>query len=146
MANFYIGQFLYAPPDISYFQNQARKYGFDETAYLSALETIPIIEKKRIVKLLDFVSSFAGILGELGLKNLEQKEESAKQLQLLTGLLPICSSCKKIRDERGSWKQIENYIQDHSQARFSHDICPECAGKMYGAEDWYNKIKDLKDK
>lgn len=49
----------------------------------------------------------------------------------LTGLLPICSSCKKIRDDEGYWKQIESYIGEHSDAEFSHGMCPECAMKIY---------------
>ena len=61
VANFYIGQFLYAPPDLPFFQNQAQKYGFDETAYLTALESIPVISEKRIIRLLQFISSFAGM-------------------------------------------------------------------------------------
>ncbi len=49
----------------------------------------------------------------------------------LSGLLPICSSCKKIRDDKGYWKQIEDYIKDHSEAEFSHGICPECINRLY---------------
>lgn len=45
----------------------------------------------------------------------------------LTGLIPICATCKKIRDERGSWNQVELYIMKHSDARFTHGICPACA-------------------
>ena len=61
----------------------------------------------------------------------------------MTGLLPICAKCKKIRDEKGYWNQVEKYISDHSEAVFSHGICEECIDKLYGAHDWYNKkIKD----
>ena len=49
----------------------------------------------------------------------------------LRGLLPICASCKKIRDDKGSWKGLERYIMDHSDAQFSHDICPDCMRKLY---------------
>jgi hypothetical protein len=49
----------------------------------------------------------------------------------LKGLLPICSSCKKIRDDNGYWNQIENYISRHSRAEFTHSICPDCAKKIY---------------
>ena len=52
-------------------------------------------------------------------------------IQTLSGLLPICASCKKIRDDRGFWNQIEQYIEEHSLARFSHGICPDCANKLY---------------
>lgn len=53
------------------------------------------------------------------------------EVKTLRGLLPICSSCKKIRDDNGYWNQIERYIDDHSEAKFSHDICPDCARKLY---------------
>lgn len=55
-----------------------------------------------------------------------------KELKILRGFLPICSFCKKIRDEKGSWVQLENYIDEHSEAKFSHSVCPECASKYYG--------------
>ena len=53
------------------------------------------------------------------------------KVKQLSGMLPICSSCKKIRDDKGYWNQIEAYIRDHSEAAFSHGICPECAKKLY---------------
>ena len=60
-----------------------------------------------------------------------QKSRAAKRLKLLSGLLPICANCKKIRDERGDWNQVETYIQQHSDTEFSHSICPECARELY---------------
>ena len=51
--------------------------------------------------------------------------------KILRGFLPICCHCKKIRDDQGYWQQVEKYITDHSQALFSHGICPECVGKLY---------------
>ena len=59
---------------------------------------------------------------------LREHESEIKQLR---GMLPICSSCKKIRDDKGYWNQIEVYILDHSDAEFSHGICPECMKKLY---------------
>ena len=53
------------------------------------------------------------------------------EIRALRGILPICSVCKKIRDDSGYWNQLESYIQAHSQATFSHSICPACAKKMY---------------
>ena len=58
-------------------------------------------------------------------------EEALANLKVLSGLLPICASCKKIRDDQGYWKQIETYIRDHSQATFTHGICPQCTSKYY---------------
>ncbi|MEN6331058.1 MAG: PAS domain S-box protein [Smithella sp.] len=58
-------------------------------------------------------------------------QEAISQVKTLSGLLPICASCKKIRDDKGYWNQIESYIRAHSEAKFSHSICPDCAKKMY---------------
>ncbi len=60
-----------------------------------------------------------------------EMREALSKVKLLSGLLPICASCKKVRDDKGYWKQIEAYIRDHSEAEFSHGICPECAKKLY---------------
>ncbi|MFW2373107.1 MAG: CHASE domain-containing protein [Gammaproteobacteria bacterium] len=64
-------------------------------------------------------------------KTIHKLQQAIDEVQNLRGILPICSSCKKIRDDKGSWSQIEVYIKDHSEAEFSHGICPECAEKLY---------------
>jgi CheY-like chemotaxis protein len=56
-------------------------------------------------------------------------EEALAQVRHLRGLLPICAYCKKVRDDRDYWEQIETYVMKHSDARFSHGICPECFAK-----------------
>lgn len=56
---------------------------------------------------------------------------AASKIQKLSGLLPICSHCKKIRDDRGYWNELEKYISDHSDAEFSHAICPGCLKQYY---------------
>jgi hypothetical protein len=61
----------------------------------------------------------------------EQLRATLSEVKTLTGLLPICASCKKIRDDKGYWSQIESYIREHSEADFTHSICPECAKKLY---------------
>lgn len=58
-------------------------------------------------------------------------QDALENVKRLSGLLPICSSCKKIRDDKGYWNQIERYIAEHSEAEFSHGICPECVRKLY---------------
>jgi hypothetical protein len=58
-------------------------------------------------------------------------QKALKKVKTLSGFLPICASCKKIRDDQGYWNQIEAYISEHSEAEFSHGICPECAQKLY---------------
>jgi PAS domain S-box-containing protein len=64
-------------------------------------------------------------------KLISELKEALADVKLLSGLVPICASCKKIRDDQGYWTQIESYIQDRSDAKFSHSICPDCAEKLY---------------
>jgi hypothetical protein len=58
-------------------------------------------------------------------------KEALANIKTLRGLLPICASCKKIRDDSGYWRQIEAYIQAHSDAVFTHGICPDCMARLY---------------
>jgi len=58
-------------------------------------------------------------------------QNSMDQVKLLSGFLPICSSCKKIRDDKGYWSEVERYIGSHSEAEFSHSICPDCMRRLY---------------
>jgi len=62
---------------------------------------------------------------------IEELRDAMENIRTLRGFLPICSSCKKIRDDKGYWNQIESYIRDHTEAEFSHGICPECAKRLY---------------
>jgi len=62
---------------------------------------------------------------------IHQLQEALSQVKTLTGLLPICSSCKRVRDDHGYWHQVESYVRDHSKAEFSHSICPDCATRLY---------------
>jgi len=61
----------------------------------------------------------------------QQLEKALKDIKALSGLLPICSNCKKIRNDDGYWEQVEVYVRDHSEAEFSHGICPECVKELY---------------
>ncbi|MFA6293919.1 MAG: response regulator, partial [Victivallales bacterium] len=67
-----------------------------------------------------------------------ERKEAQSKIKTLQGLLPICASCKKIRDDTGYWKKLENYITEHSEAVFSHGICPDCFEKHY--PDYAKKI------
>jgi len=62
---------------------------------------------------------------------LAEREKALSEIKVLSGLLPICMSCKQIRDDQGYWNKIELYIRSHSQAEFSHGLCPACAHKLY---------------
>ena len=73
---------------------------------------------------------------------IEELQNALEEVNLLSGFLPICASCKKIRDDKGYWNQIESYLMDHSGVEFSHGICPDCAKELY--PDTYKKIADKK--
>jgi PAS domain S-box-containing protein len=85
---------------------------------VGAIETIrDITDAKRTEKVRE------SIIAEL--------QDALNKVRTLSGLLPICASCKKIRDDKGYWNQIESYIHKHSDAQFSHGICPDCAKRLY---------------
>jgi PAS domain S-box-containing protein len=62
---------------------------------------------------------------------IKELQDALADIKTLSGLVPICANCKKIRDDKGFWMQVESYIQERSQARFSHGICPDCMAKLY---------------
>jgi len=64
------------------------------------------------------------------------------RIKILEGFLPICANCKKIRNQADQWEQIEKYIGDHSLARFTHSICPDCLAKLY--PEYFNELELLK--
>ncbi len=88
--------------------------------------TLPIIITNTVVRMFVLLA-FSYMLSRIA----EQNRSLAKEVKLLEGLLPICSFCKKIRKEDGSWEQIEAYVSHRTDARFSHGICPECAKTNY---------------
>jgi PAS domain S-box-containing protein len=63
---------------------------------------------------------------------IDELKEALANVKTLRGLIPICASCKKIRDDKGYWSQVEVYVRDRSEAEFSHGICPDCMKKLYG--------------
>jgi YesN/AraC family two-component response regulator len=119
------------------------------TAHSDASILINSIEvgiDKYIMKPLDIASLFSAVEKcaenivlekKIQQQNKEKDELIAKlqdaldNVKNLSGLLPICSSCKKIRDDKGYWQQIESYIREHSDAQFSHGVCPDCLKKLY---------------
>jgi phosphoserine phosphatase RsbU/P len=67
-------------------------------------------------------------------ERVRQLEEALGKVKQLQGLLPICAYCKKIRNDRNYWQQVEGYISEHSEAQFSHGVCPECYAKFVKPE------------
>ncbi len=89
---------------------------------------------------------YTGIIRDISERKQIEKERNAliqdlqrslAEVKTLSGLLPICASCKKIRDDKGYWNQIEAYIHEHSDVTFSHGICPDCTQKLY--PEYYKK-------
>jgi hypothetical protein len=64
-------------------------------------------------------------------KTIRDLKKTSEEVKILSGFLPICASCKKVRDDKGYWNQIESYIRDHSEADFTHGICPDCVKDLY---------------
>lgn len=117
------------------------------------INSIEVGIDKYILKPLDMVSLFSSVEKcaenimlekKIQQQNKEKDELIAKlqnalnKVKILSGLLPICSSCKKIRDDKGYWQQIESYVREHSEAQFTHGLCPDCLTKLYP-----NLIQDL---
>ena len=78
------------------------------------------------------VTTYVVIKSERKLHDEKNKlQEALDEIKTLRGIIPICSHCRQVRDDEGLWKQIEDYIRTHSEAMFSHGICPDCLKKHY---------------
>ncbi len=94
---------------------------------------------------------FTGIIRDVTVrKQIESEREqlivdlqnAIEQIKTLKGIVPICASCKKIRDDKGYWEQVDQYVAKHTDAKFSHGICPDCTKKLY--PDYYNRVNKEK--
>ena len=102
-----------------------------------------------ITKPFQRVEVLARINTHIALRKKEREQEkliiklkdALAQVKTLSGLLPVCAKCKKVRDDKGYWNQLETYIQKHTDANVSHGLCPECMEEIYGGQDWYEKGK-----
>lgn len=68
---------------------------------------------------------------------ISELQSALNEIKTLSGLIPICSRCKKVRDDSGYWDSVETYIERHSETQFSHSLCPDCARELYGKHDWF---------
>ncbi|WP_320176219.1 hypothetical protein [Maridesulfovibrio sp.] len=82
---------------------------------------------------------YLGVLLSKNSKLLELKEEN---IRTLNSLLPICSKCRKIKDDEGYWSDLEAYIESHTNSLFSHGLCEKCSDELYGDQEWYQKSKE----
>gem|GEM_PF-1715899 len=129
-------------PQVPDRMKQINEHGFAvfESAHLRKDGTaMPVEVNSRLMEYEGRTVYFSMIRDITERKNAEREIEDARlKIKILSGILPICSSCKKIRDDQGHWSQLETYVSKHSEAEFSHGICPECAKKLYG--QYYDKL------
>jgi two-component system cell cycle response regulator len=108
--------------------------GYDSGAVdylLKPIEPVVLRNKVRVFCLLyQQKKQLLDQLLEISKKN-KLLEEQYQEIKVLRGCLPICSSCKKIRDKEGGWEYLEDYISDRSEAEFTHDICPDCRDELF---------------
>jgi len=102
---------------------------------------VPFQNEKEIFA--GYIGSCIDVTETVEARNLVIKKHQ-DEISRLRDILPICATCKKIRDDKGYWKQIETYLHEHSDVEFSHSICPECAEKYYSDYDIYDENGKLK--
>ena len=125
----------------------------NDTIYF--LDAIDIGIDRYVLKPIDHEKLFSGLEKCMATITVEREQQRHREereeliallqkalatIKTLHGILPICSSCKKIRDDKGSWTQVEAYISEHTDVEFSHGICSECAEKLY--PDYVKKTKN----
>jgi CheY-like chemotaxis protein len=98
---------------------------------LGAVDYIPKPFNPAIVKLRVKTQLELKLQRDALIQRNKELEKALAKIKTLSGLLPICASCKKIRDDRGYWNQLEHYISEHSEVEFTHGCCPDCAKKLY---------------
>ena len=79
-------------------------------------------------------------LAVFSVRRWQELRKALIEIKHLKGIIPICSACKKIRDDEGFWHQVDSYIRDHSEAEFTHGICPDCLEKLY--MDFDDELKE----
>lgn len=108
-----------------------------DEALKKAYEDLEIKVHERTAELFNANEALKKEIEQRALAEKEREElitdlrEALTKVRTLSGLLPICASCKKIRDDSGYWNRIEDYISKHSEAEFTHGLCPECARRLY---------------
>jgi PAS domain S-box-containing protein len=120
-------------------EHEKKSYEFESTLVNNATNKIQLLAKMNIFNLENSHRIVLVMRDITERKHAESERnelinkltDALAELRTLGGLLPICSSCKKIRDDHGYWKQLEEYFYSHSDVRFTHGICPECSAKLF---------------
>jgi hypothetical protein len=108
---------------------------------------VPLKVGRRVGSILAIATEFTGRkLAEAERERLiVELRQALEKVTTLSGLLPICASCKNIRDDRGYWRRIEGYISERSEAELSHGLCPPCAEKLYASLEESDPQPDNED-
>jgi PAS domain-containing protein len=101
---------------------------------LTVCENAMVTESSAVEKISELQQELVNMTRELTRRNREL-EDAQNKIKVLKGMLPICMYCKKIRDDQGYWDQLEAYIDRHSEAEFSHSICPQCMEKYFPEDE-----------
>lgn len=112
---------------------ESKKKNNNENRYFLVTAT-PYFDSDR--KMAGVIETFQDITAQKHLQHENEElindlQETLEKVKLLRGILPICASCKKIKNDQGVWKRVEDYIANHSEAKFSHGICPDCTERLY---------------
>ena len=109
-------------------------YFFDGTPYHIDVKLAGLLRMSVFTSVAGFMAYLTArqrkTMAKLAATNVEL-EKSYEEITALRGILPICVHCKQIRNDQGLWERVEKYISEHSEARFSHGVCPECCRKHY---------------
>ena len=109
------------------------KHNYAGREVIEEINAVPMFnEKGEIIYIIEELNDISELI-----QTKEIVDHLKNEINTLRGILPICSSCKKIRNDEGYWQQIESYIHEHSDTQFTHGICPDCAKKLY--PDYFNK-------
>jgi len=127
VANLISGHVFLEKPDIRRFRDQAEKHGYDMEAYMATLDEVPVVDESKLKAALKFMTGFTATIASLASFRLQEISESSED----KALLPICASCKSIRDKNGCWQQIETFLQHQTKSELTHSICPDCADTLY---------------
>ena len=133
-GGFYLSKFMpWLKDEIeSFYQTDSEEKVFEKSVHHHENN---FIFRVRFSKNLDISGKFDGSI--IILEDITSLKNAIAEVKTLRGILPICSHCKKIRDDQGYWNRLEKYIHEHSEAEFSHGICQECAEKYYPDMDLY---------
>jgi AmiR/NasT family two-component response regulator len=106
-------------------------------AYLTKPPTLSELERGVAIAMARFedLAELRRLNAELDARN-QELEQALAEVKTLSGLLPICASCKKIRDDDGQWQDVTVYVQEHTQADFTHSLCPDCLAKLYPPDQY----------